>query len=118
MDTTAKERVRAKLITKHPVEQVGIWLVKGEDSNADFGGHHYMPTLGYFEGRYLDVVDLAINLKSFFTWGGGGSIDLITVQKVERDTVRELEETMTELDALKKREKELTEKAKRLGNSR
>lgn len=53
----------------------GKWSVYGEDPNCDLGGIHKEPFLGYFEGKYEEVWQHAIdNIRSFYTWGGGGRI--------------------------------------------
>lgn len=113
----AKLRSRAKLLNQHPIESTGVWVVRGEDENPDLGGSHYMPILGYFEGRYMDVVDLAINLRGFFSWGAGGSISPVEIKPVTRSIINELDEVMEELDALEARKKTLKDKATKLGNT-
>jgi len=112
-----KERTIGQLIknSKYSNNQQGIWLVKGEDSNPDLHGHHHMPTLGYFEGQYADVVEFAVNLKGFYAWGSGGSVELISVQTVDPQTAKKLEEANRELRKLKETEESLKERIRMLG---
>ena len=72
-----------ELLRKYSLQTEGIWEVRGEDPNADFGGHHHQPILGYYKGRLQDVIVEAVNLSGFWTWGSGGRIikksdDMIT----------------------------------------
>ena len=55
-------------------DEFGTWRVYGEDPNCDLGGPHHEPDLGTFTGLYKDVVNKAVDLPGFFTWGGGGKI--------------------------------------------
>jgi hypothetical protein len=93
------------LLEKHSLQEVGVWLVLGEDSNADLGGHPYEPELGMFEGKLEDIVAYAVELPHFWQWGAGGSINKINpptkidsssvYKRVEADRkVRELEELL------------------------
>lgn len=89
-----------QLLKKFTVDTIGIWVVRGEDSNADFGGVHHMPILGYYEGQLFDVINIAVNHKNFWTWGAGGDIELIRVVKVDPNTMKrkgELEQTRESL---------------------
>lgn len=54
--------------------EYGIWEIKGEDTNPDFGGFHHSPTLGYAKGCFIDVLVYATTFPDFYTWGGGGYI--------------------------------------------
>ncbi len=69
-----------KLLEQHSLTDIGIWHIQGEDPNCDFGGSHYQPSLGYFEGTLDDIIDLAVVLPKFWNWGAGGSITKINVQ--------------------------------------
>lgn len=59
---------------KHLPNDYGIWEVKGEDPNCDFGGYHHQPHLGFFEGTFKDVCKHALTLTGFFQWGSGGDV--------------------------------------------
>jgi len=96
---------------KSRLDEVGVWLVKGEDLNADFGGHHYQPVLGYFEGRLEDVIRHAVELPEFWTWGGGGDFEKIEIKKVE-DMV-EMINLNKEKAELEQRLEEINKKLKR-----
>jgi hypothetical protein len=65
------------LLQKHKLTETGTWKVRGEDDNADFGGHHYMPELGMFEGKLEDIIAYAVTIPRFWTWGGGGDISKV-----------------------------------------
>lgn len=62
------------LMSKHTLDEQGIWQVLGEDPNCDFGGYHHMPELGFFEGTLEQVIRKAVSMDNFYTWGGGGKI--------------------------------------------
>ncbi len=68
---------------KYPDDQEGVWEVRGEDPNCDWGGHHHPPYLGTFSGKYIDVVTMAVNMSSFWTWGSGGEIKAVKIKKVD-----------------------------------
>lgn len=63
-----------KLLEEHSLTETGIWRIYGEDPNCDFGGHHYQPDLGTVEGTLKDVIEYAVELRSFWQWGAGGRI--------------------------------------------
>ena len=52
-----------------PLGKVGIFRVKGEDSNPDFGGSHYQPELGVFRGKFEDVASYAVEISGFWQRG-------------------------------------------------
>ena|ERR1035437_9781041 len=94
----------------HSLNEVGVWLVKGEDSNCDMGGSHYQPTLGYFEGKLEDVIRYAVELPNFWQWGGGGSITKQTppvVIKIDANSLRTRQELLDKKAALAKEMAEL-----------
>jgi len=62
------------LLSKHNLDEVGIWEVRGEDPNCDLGGSHHKPKLGTFEGKLEDIVAYAVTLSDFWQWGAGGDI--------------------------------------------
>ena len=76
---TALERYKntysyKSLIQKHKLTETGLWKVRGEDPNCDFGGSHHMPDLGTYEGKLEDIIAYAVTLPSFWQWGAGGDI--------------------------------------------
>jgi hypothetical protein len=75
-----------KLLEKHRLDEYGIWHVRGEDPNCDFGGHHYMPDLGVYEGELEDILTLVVELPQFWTWGAGGEITKRNVTQVDPTT--------------------------------
>jgi hypothetical protein len=82
-----------ELLKKHSREEVGIRKVLGEDSNCDMGGTHYQPELGIFEGKLEDIIRHAVELRSFWQWGGGGSIREIGKPiKIDANTTARLSE--------------------------
>lgn len=72
-----------QLLKKHTLDEYGIWQVLGEDPNCDLGGHHYNPNLGYIEGNLKSVIEKAVGMKGFWTWGYGGEIKKIEVKHVD-----------------------------------
>lgn len=71
-----------KLLEKHDLVEYGIWTVRGEDPNPDMGGSHFQPFLGVFEGHLDHVIEAAVKLDRFWSWGGGGTIEKIHVINV------------------------------------
>ena len=70
--------IRSRLQSKYILNEKGMWKILGEDSNADMGGHHSQPELGYVTGTYANVVEYALRKPSFCSWGAGGDIVKIT----------------------------------------
>jgi hypothetical protein len=46
------------------------------------GGHHHQPYLGTYEGRLSEVIAVAVTLPDFYTWGGGGDIRQVQINKL------------------------------------
>ena len=78
------------LIKKYPLDLRAVWQVRGEDSNCDFGGSHFMPTLGYYEGTLDEVIDIAVNLPNFWQWGGGGDLTPIKIKPADKARQEEM----------------------------
>jgi hypothetical protein len=72
-----------ELIKKYSLDQVGIWEVRGEDANCDFGGSHHMPVLFHVHGKLQEVIENAVEQKGFWTWGAGGDFRLIRVLPID-----------------------------------
>lgn len=70
------------LLAKYGPSKYGTWEILGEDDNCDLGGYHYMPRLGVYEGTLDQVIHTAVSLPSFFSWGGGGSINFVNPPEV------------------------------------
>jgi hypothetical protein len=101
-----------QLLKKHKLDETGLWHIFGEDSNADFGGHHYQPDLGIVNGKLEDVIRYAVELKSFWQWGAGGDIKKIghipTITPETNAKKVELEKEIAALEAkIQERKNEL-----------
>ena len=72
----------SRLLEKHSLTEVGIWKVYGEDPNPDFGGHHHEPYLGKFKGSLKSVIEHAVSMPNFWTWGAGGRIERDDIEKI------------------------------------
>lgn len=70
------------LQNKHSLDEVGIWEVRGEDPNCDYGGSHCNPYIGTYSGKLATVVKIAVLDDNFWTWGAGGYIRKIDVEFV------------------------------------
>ena len=92
-----------------PLDKVGIFRVKGEDSNPGFGGTHYQPELGVFRGKFEDVASYAVEISGFWQWGAGGSIDEIVIKEITADSSKKRKALLEEQKALKKKLKEIEE---------
>lgn len=82
IDNYLSSRSGKRLLENHSLQEYGVWKILGEDPNCDFVGYHHQPYLETVEGRLEDVVKYAVNLKRFYTWGGGGDIVKIEVKEV------------------------------------
>lgn len=106
MDPKNREHLRARFLSKYPRDQRGVWIIRGEDDNADLAGPHDMPKLGKVRGTYAQAVDYALSIPSFVSWGRGGSIDLDQEEEViDLDNLQEAlrEKLFLERDALNRR---------------
>lgn len=63
-----------ELLKTHGLDDYGLWMVRGEDPNCDFGGHHHEPKIGVAEGKLRDVILWAVVHPNFWQWGSGGRI--------------------------------------------
>jgi hypothetical protein len=77
LKTYEGEKIRFRL------HEEGIWEVRGEDPNCDLGGAHIEPSLGFFQGKLMDVVAKAVEMDRFWQWGSGGSIRKIEVVQLK-----------------------------------
>jgi len=73
------DNIRARLLRDHDREAQGTWRILGEDANCDLGGSHYEPELEVVSGTYRNVVNYALTLPRFFTWGSGGRITKLEI---------------------------------------
>lgn len=71
-----------QLLNKYPLDEYGVWEVRGEDENPDLGGYHHEPFIGVFEGKLKDVIMEAVAHPNFWSWGSGGSIYKKNIVKV------------------------------------
>ena len=93
-----------------PLDKVGIFRVKGEDPNPDFGGSHYQPELGVFRGKFEDVASYAVEIPGFWRgWGSGGSIEEIVIKEITADSSKKRKALLAEQKDLKKKLKEIEE---------
>lgn len=106
----SKDNAQNRLLGKFPSMQEGIWEVRGEDPNCDLGGPHHQPLLGYYKGRYGDIVDYALELNGFFQWGYGGDIKEVKILEIDASKKKQLQEAKAELRDLEKRKKDLEAK--------
>ena len=108
--------VRTRLLKEYSPNTTGTWEIRGEDPNCDLGGHHHEPKLETVTGTYKNVVEYALTLPNFFSWGGGGRIikvdppsNMVNVDTLRNPRVLELEEERRQHQArLKEIETELS----------
>jgi hypothetical protein len=102
-----KQKAKERLLEEHPSNKESIWKILGEDGNADFVGSHTQPDLGTYQGKYIDVVEFALEEPGFFAWGFGGDIKEVQVHPIN-DSIREKIKTLqTELNELEERKVEI-----------
>lgn len=68
-----------KLTKKHALNEFGIWQIYGETSTPDFVGSPHMPFLMTVQGSLDAVIDYAVSIDKFFTYGSGGKITKVEV---------------------------------------
>jgi len=107
------DRTRARLLTEHPGDDIGTWHIYGEDPNCDLGGSHIEPLLGTVTGRYSDIIEHALQLPHFYSWGYGGRIVKVNVVSVTPETLQTRNKLRAERDALKERLTEVERELKR-----
>ena len=73
--TAYKENARVRLFENYSLDEQGTWKIFGEDHNADMSGSHHEPKLDTVTGTYKNVVEYALTLDGFFSWGRGGRIE-------------------------------------------
>ncbi len=96
-----------------PLDKVGIFRVRGEDLNTDFGGSRQRPELGVFRGKFEDVAAYAVELDNFWAWGSGGSIDEIKIKEITADSSKKRKDLIDEQKLLLEK---LAEIKKKLGD--
>lgn len=104
-----------KLLEKHNLSETGLWQVFGEDPNCDLHGEHHQPDLGIFEGSLKDVINLAIELPSFWTWGSGGNIVKVVIREVSPVANAEIVALKAELSDNESRAVAINARLKELG---
>jgi hypothetical protein len=102
------------LLKTHALCDEGIWEIYGEDPNCDLGGHHHEPYLGTAKGKLEDVIQYAVDLPSFWQWGGGGRIKKKSDEKIV--DVTKLMRNKKRIDELKKMRDDLNKKIEELEN--
>jgi hypothetical protein len=113
MDPKDREHLRARFLTKYPRSQRGVWLIRGEDDNADLAGPHDKPKLAKVTGTYEQAVDYALDIPRFVSWGRGGSIEpVVTEPIIDLDNLQEdlRKKLLLERDGLNRRIDEIEEK--------
>jgi hypothetical protein len=75
-----------RLLAEHSTTEEGIWKVTGEEDDAvPFGGNSGA-NMGLFQGRLIDVIHHVTAKNRFWTWGGGGDIQKVSVKKLNPPT--------------------------------
>ena len=81
--------------------QEGYFRILGEDSNADMGGSNHQPTLATCYGALVDVINYAVELPRWTTWGAGGDIEPITVIRIDENSASALKDKRERKEQLK-----------------
>lgn len=71
-----------KLLQNHRLNEYGVWKISGEDPNCDLGGPHYEPDLGTVQGTLDSVIDYAVCLSGWSSWGDGGKIEAVKIKRL------------------------------------
>ena len=59
-----------RILEEYSLAVPGIWEIRGEDPNCDFGGYHHQPYLETVNCTLEKAIKYAVTLDRFFTWGG------------------------------------------------
>ena len=100
------------IINKYGLDHVGYWEILGEDSNCDLGGYHNMPLLGIVEGKLVDVIEYAMDLKGFWAWGSGGEIKKWEMPNIVKIDSNHSARKKAHMEKIVKLQKELEEAVK------
>jgi len=96
------ENIRLRLSKKYEPDVTGTWVV-----NAISPVEIEPRQLGYFSGRYADIIEHALKMKAFVEYNDGGTItklNIITLEPIKPvDTIKET----WLLDRIKKTEEEI-----------
>lgn len=109
MSNDWNDRTYKRLMESGNRGKVGTWHVTGEDPNCDLGGPHYEPSMGYYDGKFEDIVEMALRMPGFFSWGYGGDVKAIKVSKVDKTTIKQKAETRSRIAKLEAELKQLKE---------
>ena len=74
IDNYLKSYDGKRLIEQHSLSDYGVWEIKGEDPNCDYGGHHHNPHIATVSGTLEQAIHYAVQQRKWMTWGGGGII--------------------------------------------
>lgn len=100
-----------ELMKHHDLFEEGLWEIRGEDPNCDWGGAHGHPYLGTVNGKLLDVLKTAVDLPGFWSWGSGGEVKKVNVSSIgylkEKVSLQQEKETL--LSRIKEIEKQLNQ---------
>ena len=71
-----------RILEEYSLAEQGIWEIRGEDPNCDFGGYHHQPYLETVNCTLEKAIKYAVTLDRFFTWGAGGTIKKVKVKNI------------------------------------
>jgi hypothetical protein len=98
-DEATKSKVRRSLLSARLYDELGTWRIVGECGVDGSAGQDY----GYYEGYYGVIVDYALDLPQFITYGKGGYITKLKINELDKKKIEELA-------ALRKQQAELEDK--------
>lgn len=98
--------VREKLTAGMDLTEYGYWLIFPESMEAS------PPLLEAVEGIYKDVVNYALLLKGFITWGKGGRIHKINITKLDEELIEKRKKLLDEQKQLQERLRQINEELK------
>lgn len=75
MSSEQIKNARRRLLGNYPADDHGVWRIFGEEHNPNVSGPHNEPKLEEVTGTYKNVIEYALNLEGFFSWGYGGRIE-------------------------------------------
>lgn len=97
------------------LDEYGVYHIRGEDPNCDFGGHHHEPDLGFLEGPLWAVINDAVEIHGFFSWGAGGKVLPVFPRKVRAALSPEDQDALDNLKALEEKAVALRDSLKSKG---
>lgn len=99
-----------KFLNGRDLNMYGVWEVIGESENVGFSKSSDAPYIGTYEGKLEDVIFYSVSQPDFYTWGEGGTIKEIVIEKVNKEVLENNPNVQRYIDKKTKKEQEKNKK--------